>query len=232
MPVAADLVTNLPTQFNTFGQGVDTSMAELKGGTTGQVLSKTSATDMDFTWVTTDDANAIQNAIVDAKGDIIGATAADTPARLAVGANSTILMADSAQATGLKWAGAWTTWTPTLDSMSLGNGTVTARYVQIGKTIDFSFKFVLGSTSTISTNPRFTLPTTPLGLNNINFTVQYYDDNSGAKYIASAYGLPGFPTSLYLTTGNSGAISFASATTPITWATSDIIFVTGSYETT
>jgi hypothetical protein len=43
---------------------------------------------------------------VDAKGDLIAATAADTPARLAVGANGTILTADSAEATGMKWAAA------------------------------------------------------------------------------------------------------------------------------
>jgi hypothetical protein len=46
----------------------------------------------------------IQPTIVDAKGDIIAATAADTPARLAVGANDTVLTADSSTATGLKWA--------------------------------------------------------------------------------------------------------------------------------
>ena len=54
MPTSSSLVTNLPADFNTFGQAVDTSMAELKGGTTGQILSKTSATDMDFTWITND----------------------------------------------------------------------------------------------------------------------------------------------------------------------------------
>jgi hypothetical protein len=79
-------------------------MVDLKGGTTGQVLSKTSNTDMDFTWVTSDDANAIQNDIVDAKGDLITATGADTPVRLAVGTNGQILTADSTTATGLKWA--------------------------------------------------------------------------------------------------------------------------------
>ena len=104
MPTATDLVTDLPADFEVFGQAVATSMADLLGGTTGQVLSKASNTDMDFTWVTSDDANAIQNAIVDAKGDLIAATAADTPARLAVGTNGQVLTADSTAATGLKWA--------------------------------------------------------------------------------------------------------------------------------
>ena len=48
--------------------------------------------------------SAINPTIVDAKGDIIAATAADTVARLGVGANNTVLTADSAEATGLKWA--------------------------------------------------------------------------------------------------------------------------------
>jgi hypothetical protein len=105
MPTASDLVTDLPADFEVFGQAVDTSLADLKGGTTGQVLSKTSGTDMDFTWVTTDDANAIQNAIVDAKGDLVAASAADTPARLAVGNNGETLVADSSTATGLRYQG-------------------------------------------------------------------------------------------------------------------------------
>lgn len=58
--------------------------------------------------LTSDDLNffktAIQPSIVDAKGDIIAATTADAVSRLAVGANNTVLTADSTQATGLKWA--------------------------------------------------------------------------------------------------------------------------------
>ncbi len=104
MPTSSDLVTDLPADFETFGQAVDTTFVDLKGGTTGQVLSKASNTDMDFTWVAQDDSNAIQNAIVDAKGDLIAATAADTPARLAVGTNGQVLTADSSAATGLAWA--------------------------------------------------------------------------------------------------------------------------------
>ncbi len=103
MPTASDLVTDLPADFEVFGQAVDTSLADLKGGTTGQVLSKASNTNMDFTWVTTDDANAIQNSIVDAKGDIVAASANDTPARLAVGNNGETLVADSSTSTGLRY---------------------------------------------------------------------------------------------------------------------------------
>jgi hypothetical protein len=103
MPTASDLVTDLPADFEVFGQAVDTSLADLKGGTTDQVLAKNSNTDMDFKWVTSDDANAIQNSIVDAKGDLIAASANDTPARLAVGANGETLVADSSQTTGLRY---------------------------------------------------------------------------------------------------------------------------------
>jgi len=62
MPTSTDLVTDLPSDFNVFGQGVDTSMSQLLGGTTGQVLSKTSATDMAFTWIEQDDSTLAFNA--------------------------------------------------------------------------------------------------------------------------------------------------------------------------
>ena len=63
MPTSTDLVTDLPADFEVFGQAVATSMADLLGGTTGQILSKTSNTDMEFTWIAND------------QGDITGVTA-------------------------------------------------------------------------------------------------------------------------------------------------------------
>jgi hypothetical protein len=63
MPTNTDLVTDLPADFEVFGQAVATSMGDLLGGTTGQILSKATNTDMDFTWVS---ANP---------GDITGVTA-------------------------------------------------------------------------------------------------------------------------------------------------------------
>jgi hypothetical protein len=101
MPTNTDLVSQLPADFEVFGQAVDTSLADLKGGTSGQVLAKASNTDMDFNWVAIDPL-----VILDAKGDLITATAADTPARLAVGTDGHVLTADSTETTGIKWAAA------------------------------------------------------------------------------------------------------------------------------
>jgi hypothetical protein len=54
MPTATDLVTDLPADFEVFGQAVDTALVDLLGGATGQVLSKASGTNMDFAWVDPD----------------------------------------------------------------------------------------------------------------------------------------------------------------------------------
>jgi hypothetical protein len=105
VPTSTDLVKDGATAIEALGDSIDASLLDLKGGTTGQVLAKASGTDMDFSWVAQDDSNAIQNAIVDAKGDLISATANDTPARLAVGNNGESLVADSSTSTGLRYQG-------------------------------------------------------------------------------------------------------------------------------
>jgi hypothetical protein len=60
MPTNIDLVSQLPADFEVFGQAVDTSLADLKGGTTGQVLSKNSGTDMDFVWAASGGGKVLQ----------------------------------------------------------------------------------------------------------------------------------------------------------------------------
>ncbi len=80
------------------------------------------------TWAAQSASNPISGNIVDAKGDIIAATAADTVSRLAVGANDTVLTADSSTATGLKWS------TPASGGMTLintGGTTLTGASVTI-----------------------------------------------------------------------------------------------------
>jgi hypothetical protein len=107
VPTSTDLVKDGATAIEALGDSIDASLVDLKGGTTGQVLAKASGTDMDFNWVAQDDSNAIQNSIVDAKGDLIAASANDTPARLAVGANGETLVADSSTSTGLSYQANW-----------------------------------------------------------------------------------------------------------------------------
>ena len=124
-PNDTDLVKDGAAAIRTALGGPDTSFVGLKGGTTGQVLSKTSATDLAFTWVAQDDSNAIQNAIVDAKGDLIAATANDTPARLAVGTDGQVLTAASGQSTGLQWATPSSGGMTVLSSGSLSGASVT-----------------------------------------------------------------------------------------------------------
>jgi hypothetical protein len=239
MPTATDLVTDLPADFEVFGQAVATSMADLLGGTTGQILAKNSATDMDFVWIANDQGDitgitattpltgggtsgaitvgiqdalttqkgavqlsdststtssilaatptavksaydlantanttanaAVAKSIVDAKGDLIAATAADTVSRLAVGANGTVLTADSTEATGLKWASAASTSGPA--------------YYAYRTSSDFSFSastwtkvpfnaelFDTDSCYDSSTNYRFT--PTKAGYYQINYSVR------------------------------------------------------------
>lgn len=90
-PDDTDLVKDGALAIRTLGSSIDTSLVDLKGGTTGQVLSKASNTDMDFTWVAQDDSNAIQNALLTTTGDTIYASAASTPARLGIGTTGQVL---------------------------------------------------------------------------------------------------------------------------------------------
>lgn len=97
--------------------------------------------------------SAINPNIVDAKGDIIAATAADTVARLAVGANDTVLTADSSTATGLKWA------TPSAGGMTLLSTTsLTGNSVTISS-ISGSYKhlYILGRTISMTANDNLNL---------------------------------------------------------------------------
>jgi hypothetical protein len=189
VPTSTDLVKNGVTAISTLGSGVDTSFVGLKGGTTGQVLSKTSSTDLAFTWVAQDDSNAIQNAIMTAKGDLIGATASSTPARLAVGTNGQVLTADSTQATGVKWAGVTSAAAPAFQAY-LGSNQAGSDSVAMKLNIDTENFDSDGWYNT--TNYRYT----PLQSGYYNFTIQgssplihtiYIYKNGSTQYNAIGY---------------------------------------------
>lgn len=88
----ASAISILDTAGDFTATDVEGALAELQSDAEGHVAAADPHT------------GYVLESLVDAKGDIIAATAADAVARLAVGANDTVLTADSAQATGLKWA--------------------------------------------------------------------------------------------------------------------------------
>jgi hypothetical protein len=179
-PDDVDLVKDGAAAIRTLGNAIDTSMGDLLGGTTGQVLSKNSNTNMDFTWVTSDDANAIQNTIVDAKGDLITATGSDVPARLAVGSNGETLVADSSTSTGLKWG------TP----ISKGVGLYYEGTQSVNNTTDTTLTWNAEIWDTdnyhsTSTNPsRITIPAGLGGKYLLTGTLAYQSYGAGSRFVS------------------------------------------------
>jgi hypothetical protein len=122
----------------------------------------------------------------------------------------------------------WTSYAPTLTNASIGNGTITTRYIQHGKTIFYRGTLIWGSTSSISGTITLSLPITMSsaitlsGVEPIGFATLY--DAAIAQYPALIYGLtsttmgfqPFNATGTYATTSQP-----ANATVPFAWNTSD-----------
>jgi len=158
MPTNTDLVKDLPADFEIFGQAVDTQM-------------KTNA-----------DA-AIAKTIVDAKGDIIAATAADTVSRLAVGANNTVLTADSSTATGLKWAAPASSSTFVGVAVTNANTFNVTSGTEMTVTFDSEFYDTDAFHSTSTNTDRLTVPSGKAGKYLVVFTSQWQANESSASVI-------------------------------------------------
>lgn len=133
---------------------------------------------------------------------------------------------------------AWTAYTPTITSdtgtFSIGNGSITGRYKQLGKTVFFYIKLVYGSTSTPGNGHwKFGLPVTAYNTNYqfsasiLDNGLSWYGGIGNGNYIGSTTSfavITPSPTSSstgWVPVGNGG---------PFTWGDADNITISGSYE--
>lgn len=129
---------------------------------------------------------------------------------------------------------AWSTWTPTWSTITVGNGTVVANYTQIGKTVTCYLKFVMGSTSTMGASSTFTLPVTA----NSKYSVLrhavgtvYFEDSGTAAY----YGITEISVGVAQVHSIGVGATYASdgglgAAVPFAWGTNDYFATTFTYE--
>ena len=125
----------------------------------------------------------------------------------------------------------WQAWTPSYTNQTIGNGTVVARYVQIGDTIHAEFSFILGSTSSVGSNPLISMPTAfatghwPVG-------TAYFLDSGTASYqgAVEVNGIDDFFPRVATASGSYTQNAGLTASVPFTWTTSDRIAFSMTYE--
>ena len=130
----------------------------------------------------------------------------------------------------------WQTWSPTYDGITVGNGSVTARYMQIGKTVWCRFSLIMGSTSTVSTTGTITMPITMADVSYINnesvFGPCSFRDSSGGRYMGDIRRSNNttFRPFSYQHDVTFLAVGTIGTTVPFTWATGDILTFQATYE--
>lgn len=121
----------------------------------------------------------------------------------------------------------WTAYTPTIGGLTTTSGTTTASYNQVGKTIDFKFQFTLGASSSVA-GCTVTLPVTATAdTSGQVFNASGYDSSAVATYTLA--GIATSTTVVTLRVPGSPVVAIG-ATVPFTWATGDIITISGRYE--
>lgn len=162
----------------------------------------------------------MNNGTIGTSNAVVNATITDgavSPAKLLAG-------------TGTGWA--WQSWTPSYTNLTLVNATVNAKYLQIGKTVSFYIRIILGSGSIMGTNPTFTLPVTATDFSGNDVLGSGTFNNAGTGYFGA--GLLNSTTVCRLiaidTSSAAGALLNITASVPFVWTTGSFFQITGTYE--
>lgn len=124
----------------------------------------------------------------------------------------------------------WLAYTPTFNYTIGTGGTLTGRYIQIGKLVHFWARAVLGTGFTIGAGPALSIPVARRsGGPDLSFTSLITDAGSGNHLAAGFLGSAGTSASTWIT-GTNGVFAAVSPTFPFAWAAGDEIAVHGTYE--
>jgi hypothetical protein len=195
LPQSTDLVTDLPADFDVALQGVDTQLKALQPGTTLGDLAYSSATANTNTrlgigtsgqvlavsgggvpaWTTTSDVTPLTT-----KGDLFTFTTVD--ARIGIGANNTVLTADSAEATGMKWATPTATTPPFVGCVVRGT---TQQSIATATQTKITFNTDVIDTNnfhdTATNAERFTVPAGYAGKYRITYNSRFASNATGTR---------------------------------------------------
>ena len=195
-PDDTDLVKDGAAAIRTLGSAIDSSMSQLEGGTTGQILSKTSATDMAFTWINNDQGditgvtagtgisgggtsgtvtvtNSMATAITTA-GDLIKGTGSGTFDRLGIGSTSQIL-------TVVAGAPAWASPAAGGGMTSIASGSLSGNTLSL-TSISGSYKNLQLLLRDVGIDAQSSLIVTFNGL-----SANYFDSNYGHHTTTTAF---------------------------------------------
>jgi len=199
LPTSTDLVTDLPADFDVALQGVDTRLKALQPGTTLGDLAYSSAT-------------------------------ANTNTRLGVGSNGQVLTVAGgvpSWATPSGGGGTWTNFTPTYTDITVGNGTVEARYSKTSNLVTVFFRFILGSTSSTGEYPVVTLPSPIVPLYRLTMIGTWFD--SGVQSYVGSFGTDGANVNCS-GIGTGGSTATQGIGRPFVLNTNDWLQFSGTYE--